>query len=181
MDAEESECERLLADGRPEAVSALLRRFQRPLYSFLVHLVGDRLEAEDILQEVMVRVWEARGRYEARGRLAAWLFTIARRAALDRLRGRARAVPLEEGALELPAPEAEGPERGAAALLTRASIADALAGLPDAQREVFLMREYGGLSFAEVAAATQAPLGTVLARMRYAVLKLRRVLGDLDA
>jgi len=53
--------------------------------------------------------------------------------------------------------------------------------LPEEQRETFLLREYGGVSFAEIAQMTGSPLGTALARMRYAVLKLRKTLGESDA
>ena len=88
-----------------------------------------------------------------------------------------RHEPIDEGARE----PGSGPERAAEATLTRERIESAVSALPEAQREVFLMREYGGLSFAEIAKATGVPLGTALARMRYAVLKLRKELGDLDA
>lgn len=179
MDPEERECERLLQTGDPEALPRLFRRFQRPLLSFLYHQTGDRAAAEDLLQEAFVRVWRNRESYEPRGRLCGWLFTIARRLAID-FGEKRRARGGESLPEELPDPRG-GPERAAEALISRERIDAAIAGLPESQREVFLLREYGGLSFAEIAELSGCPLSTALARMRYALLKLRKELGDLDA
>lgn len=188
MDPLESECERLLRDGDPEAIPRMMKRYNRPLFSFLYHLVGDRSAAEDLLQEVFVRVWKSRERYEAKGRLASWLFTISRNLAVDysEKARRRRAEPLEreneEGSFgERFADPGPTPEREAENTALRGRVETAIAELPKEQREVFLMREYGGLSFAEISKAAKIPLGTALARMRYAVLKLRKSLGDVYA
>ena len=74
-----------------------------------------------------------------------------------------------------------GPERRAQSHQVREGFAAAMARLPEEQREVFLMREYGGLSFAEISRAAGCPLGTALARMRYAVLKLRQDMEEFHA
>ncbi|MFC1679189.1 RNA polymerase sigma factor [Elusimicrobiota bacterium] len=189
MDPEEAECERLLQAGDPESIPRLLKRFQRPIFSFLYHCVGDRSAAEDLVQEVFVRVWRRRDSYEARGKLASWLFTIARRLAMDfsEKRGRRRTEPLDAATVgvrplvETLADEKEAPERVAERTATRRRIEEAIAELPEGQRDVFLLREYGGLSFKEIARMSDCPLGTALARMRYAVLKLRKALGDVYA
>jgi RNA polymerase sigma-70 factor (ECF subfamily) len=86
-----------------------------------------------------------------------------------------------EGAEERLASPEPGPEREAEAASARVRIGAALGRLPEDQREVFLLREFGGLSFSEIADAMDCPLSTALARMRYAVLKLRGELGDLRA
>jgi len=184
VDPEESECERLLLAGDPEAVPRMLKRFNRPLFSFLYHKVRDRTAAEDLLQEVFVRVWRGRERFEARGNLAGWLFTIARRLCIDhsekaaRRRTESLEAPAGDGRMladRIPDPAAS-PERSAEGASARRQIEEAVAALPEEQREVFLMREYGGMSFKQIAETTGVPLGTALARMRYAVLKLRKVL-----
>lgn len=186
MDPEESECERLLRDRDPAAIPRLMARYQRPLFSFLVHQVRDRSAAEDLLQETFLRVLRAQEAFVPQGRLSGWLFTIARRLAYDHLekRGRWRLETIEpsgpeEASRELPDLE-PGPDRAAESGLTRSRVEAALAALPAEQREVFLLREYAGLSFAEIAEATGAPLGTALARMRYALSKLRKELEDLS-
>lgn len=167
----------------PQAFRWLLDRYGGPLFTYLARRLGDRAAAEDLLSDVLVRVLRHVERYQARGRFSAWLFTIAHRLCLDHLDRRAlRAAPLpeEEGDAEPVSPEA-GPEREAASAQLRERLERALGALPAEQREVFYLREYGGLSFAEIADAMDCPLSTALARMRYAVLKLRRDLEGFDA
>jgi RNA polymerase sigma-70 factor (ECF subfamily) len=166
----------------------LVQKHGPGLFSFLLHRLHRRQDAEDAYAEVVMKAWEGWGTYQERGRAQAWLFTIAHRRALDRAErdARRRTEPLESDAEGLdvldraPSPE-PGPDREAEGGFARQRIARALSELPPEQRDVFLMREYGGLSFSEVAAALGCPLSTALARMRYAVLKLRERLGDLDA
>lgn len=188
MDTEESECERLLHERDPAALPKIIERFHRPLYSFLCHQTGDRSVAEDLLQEVFVRALQAKDRFQARGRLSGWLFTIARRLALDYMEKKSRRkTEALETAEEMPgrprefAESSPGPEAVFEGEVSRIRIEAAIAALPEQQREVFLMREYGGLSFSQIASAVGCPLGTALARMRYALLKLRKSLEDFDA
>lgn len=166
----------------------LVERHGPGLFSFLLHRLGRREEAEDAYAEVVMKAWQAWGGYKEMGRAQAWLFTIAHRRALDRAEAASRrmAAPLDadaEGlsALDRVASPEPGPEREAEGGYARRRIAAALAELSPEQRDVFLMREYGGLSFAEIASATSCPLSTALGRMRDAVRKLRVRLGDLDA
>ena len=188
MDSEQDLCRRLKA-GDPEAFRSLVREYETPLFSFLCHRLGNRAEAEDAFAEVCVRIWRAIGDYRAQGRLKAWVFTIAHRCALDRAEKARRrredsmdaedeaGRPLSEGL----ASSEPGPEAEAAAQDERARIERAIAALPEPQKQVFLLREYGGLSFAEAADAMDCPLSTALARMRYALGRLRAELEGLDA
>lgn len=159
----------------------LIERHGPGLFSFLLYRLGRREDAEDAYAEVIMKAWQGLAGYQERGRVQAWLFTIAHRQVVDAVRKEShrRAAPLEDG--PEPASREPGPEREAEGGYARERIGRVLAELPPEQRDVFLMREYGGLSFKEVAEATGCPLSTALARMRYAVLKLRDRLGDLDA
>ncbi|TBR17560.1 sigma-70 family RNA polymerase sigma factor [bacterium] len=157
----------------------LIERHGPGLFSFLLYRLGRREDAEDAYAEVVMKAWAAWGTYQETGRAQAWLFTIARRRALDLAAARRWTVPLLPDA-EGPSPE-PGPEREAEGGYARERIARALTELTPEQKDVFLMREYGGLSFKEIAAAAGCPLSTALGRMRDAVLKLRVGLGDLDA
>lgn len=157
----------------------LVERHGPGLYSYLLHRLGRREDAEDAYAEVFMKAWQGWGAYRESGRAQAWLFTIAHRRVVDRARAAAlRRAEALEGDAESPEP---GPEREAEGGYARERIGRVLKELPPEQRDVFLMREYGGLSFKEVAEAMGCPLSTALARMRYAVLKLRASLGDLDA
>ncbi len=163
----------------PEAFKELVERFRRPLFGFLRNLAGPQA-AEDIFQEVFVRVLRSASGYEARGKPQSWLFRIANNLALDHIAKEKRrpSIPLEA----LPSEPAAGGtplselERGEACQRLRA----ALESLPLEQRQVFLMREISGMSFKEVSEALGIPLGTALSRMNYALKKLKKVLGGDD-
>ena len=163
-----------------EAFRELVATHGPGLYSFLVYRLGNRADADDAYAEVLMKVWQHAQSYEESGRLKAWLFTIAHRTALDRLRKQDPVSLTKEMESAAASPEA-GPERQAESRQVSERFQKALAGLPEEQREVFLMREYSGLSFAEISKALDCPLGTALARMRYAVLKLRRELEEFHA
>lgn len=166
----------------PQAFRWLLDRYGGPLFTYLARRLNDRTAAEDLVSEVLVRVLRHIDRYQPRGRFSAWLFTIAHRLCLDYTERRAAqpAFAGEEEARE-PVSREPGPEGEAAGAELRERLGRALQGLPEEQREVFFLREYGGLSFAEIADAMDCPQSTALARMRYAVLKLRRELEGFDA
>lgn len=160
----------------PAAFRALIGRHQARVFGFLVNLAG-RDAADDLFQETWLRVLRAAPRYEGRGLAGPWLIRIARGVALNHLARRAPRFAGEEEAERLPdaAPTPHGAfEAGELSARVRA----ALTRLPAEQREVFLLRELGGLSFKEVAAELGVPLGTALSRMDAALKKLRMYLGE---
>jgi RNA polymerase sigma-70 factor, ECF subfamily len=168
--------------GDAVAFEALYRRHRAPLYRFLLRQLGDAALAEEIFQDVWMRVIDARGRYEARARFPSWLYAIAHNRLMDahRADGRAQFLDGEENdaalenvpAAELPAHVWLDRKRAAERLFA------ALARLPDAQREAFLLQQEGDLSLEEIAAATGVSRETAKSRLRYAVAKLRAALGE---
>jgi RNA polymerase sigma-70 factor (ECF subfamily) len=183
--------ERLLLrfrEGDAGAFEILMRRHRAPCFAFLARLTGDRARAEDLLQETWMRVIGAAPRWEPRARFRTWLYAVARNLAADEARRAVhrRAEPLEAPARPGGRPPAEGlagdcpaPDRAAESALLRPRILEALASLPEEQREVFLLREHAGVPFAEIAEITGAPVPTVKSRMRYALEGLRRRLAEL--
>jgi RNA polymerase sigma-70 factor, ECF subfamily len=168
--------------GDAVAFEALYRRYRAPLYRFLLRQLGDAPLAEEVFQDVWMRVIDARGRYEARERFASWLYAIAHNRLMDahRADGRAQFLGPEESEAALESlPAAELP---AHVWLDRKRAAErlfaALARLPDAQREAFLLQQEGELSVEEIAAATGVSRETAKSRLRYAVAKLRASLGE---
>lgn len=183
MPADESD-ERLMLrfrDGEAPAFEVLVRRHRTPVFSFLVRLTGDRARAEDLCQEVFLKVVRAADGWTPRARFQTWLYAIARNQAVDEARRQAfrRAEPLEGGAAARASSEDPGPDRAAEGALLRPKLEAALAALPEEQREVFLLREYSGLRFAEIAEVTGVPENTVKSRMRYALEALRGSLAAL--
>jgi len=184
---EENMDEELVADfkgGDAEALGRLMERHKAAVYGYLLRLTGRREAAEDIFQEVFLKLVRNPAAYGERQKFRAWLFTVARNAAMDHFRretSRAE-IPLEgENGRPGPGDLAVSPEPGPeAAVLNKASaekIAAALARLSPEQREVFYLRHYSELSFREIAELFSVPIGTVLARMSRAAALLRKELG----
>ena len=173
--------------GDVGAFEALLRRHRAAMHAFLCRLTGDAARAEDLAQETWLKIVAAAPRWERRARFTTWALSIARNLAVDDAR---RAVHRAAESLEATRPgwapladgvaaEDPGPDRGAESALLRPKLEAALASLPLEQREVFVLREYAGVPFAEIAEITGAPVPTVKSRMRYALEALRRALADL--
>ena len=162
--------------GEASAFDELLLRYRTPLFSTLRRLVGDRALAEDLFQETFLRVIQHASRFDARRKFSGWVFRIARNLAVDEMRK--RGVRQEEKLNHEPLDPAAGPDRAAVRTEQGEAIARAIELLPREQREVFLMREWGGLSFKEIAEVTESPLNTVLGRMHLAVKKLRASLAE---
>jgi RNA polymerase sigma-70 factor (ECF subfamily) len=169
--------------GDARAFEVLVRRHRTPVFSFLLRLTGDRGRAEDLCQETFLKVVKASVGWEERARFTTWLFAIARNLAVDEARRISfrRAQPLEPQSGERPGPEVAAddppPDSAADAALVRPKLEAALRALPPEQREVFLLREYSGLRFAEIAEVTGTPENTVKSRMRYALEALRAELA----
>jgi len=161
--------------GDARAFEVLVRRHRTPLFSFLVRLTGDRARAEDLCQETFLRVVGAADGWTPRARFQTWLYAIARNQAIDESRRQAlrRADPLDAHPAQAVAADDPSPDRAADGALLRPRLEAALAALPEEQREVFLLREYAGLRFHEIAEVTGTAENTVKSRMRYALEALR--------
>ncbi len=169
--------------GDAGAVDVLLERHGPSLMAYLRGAAANAEEARDAFQETWLRAIRHLHGFR-RGSFRAWLTTIARHWLIDRARRRRPVVSLDAGSEDGEGPAlleqlaGDGPSP-AAALMSEEElrrVARLVAGLPPAQREVFLMRTQQELSFAEIARILGIPLNTALGRMHYAVTKLRRAL-----
>jgi len=178
--------------GDLQAFALLVERHERPLWNFLRRFVNDVALAEDLLQETFMRVVKSAASWKAQAKFSTWLYTIARNLCIDQQR---RNALRSTSSLDAAARAADGPDSapplgeriagddrgGEAAAITQqlaAQIDAAIAALPTAQREVFLMREVLGLPFAEIATALGENVATVKSRMRYALTHLRDALAE---
>jgi RNA polymerase sigma-70 factor, ECF subfamily len=177
--------------GDQAAFRALLSRYQRPVYNFVLRSFGERQLAEDITQEVFLRVIQGASGFQSQAKFSTWLFTIARNLCIDhgrRMKHRKHAsldasTSDAEGALRLVdrLPHAQpGTDRSASASRIRERIGRALEHLPQEQREVFLLRQVDGVPFAEIAVICGIPENTVKSRMRYALERLQAALADYE-
>jgi RNA polymerase sigma-70 factor, ECF subfamily len=180
-------------DGNVQAFSELVARHERALWNFVRRFVGDGASAEDLLQEVFLRVVRSSGEWQPTAKFSTWIYTIARNLCTDHARRMSlrRASSLDGPALPDGQSDGSGPRRidrvagadrgGEVAVQNRemaARLERALAGLPVEQREVFLMRELQDMPFADIAVAVGASLPTVKSRMRYALERLRGALEE---
>jgi len=161
---------RRLAAGETAALGELYDLFAGLVNGLALRILRDGADAEDVVQEVFVQAWRQASRFDAdRGTPEAWLCTMTRTRALDRLRRRvSRREDREETA---PVPTAT--PKSAEAIAVR----KALDGLTEDQRRALELAYYEGLTQTEIAARLGEPLGTVKTRIRTAMIRLREVLG----
>lgn len=163
--------------GDAGAFETLYRRHRGPLYRFLLRQLGDTATAEELFQDVWMRVIDFRGRYQARAKFSSWVYAIAHNRVMDfyRANGKARFLDQEQAEETLDALPAEDPPADVLIDNKRAAerLLAALSELPEAQREAFLLQQEGDLSVEEIGAATGVSRETAKSRLRYAVAKLR--------
>jgi RNA polymerase sigma-70 factor (ECF subfamily) len=168
-----------LKAGSAAAFERLVREYGDRIYRFARRLVGER-SADDLTQEVLVRVFRSIRSYQPTGRFESWLFTIANHLAIDEARRRKPEASISELDPELTperfASESPEPVESLEEVERRRALLQAVEQLPLEQRQVFLLREEAGLSFKEIADMTGCPLNTALGRMHYAMEHLRKVL-----
>ena len=168
--------------GGAEALGELVERHRRSLYGFIIGMSRGRDDPDDVFQEVWCRVIRKAGMYRDKN-FRGWLMRIAHNVIIDRSRKRKPDVSLdaERGngptLLESLSDDRPGPHVGIEREDIRTDIARAVERLPDEQREVFLMRAVSGMPFKEIARVQRVSINTALARMQYALAKLRAGLG----
>jgi len=175
--ASDGELIRRVARRDANAFEALYRRYARPVFGLALRRLGDRMRAEDAVQETFAAIWRSARTYKPdRGAGAPWLYAVARNAIVDRSRSR-NDVPDEIP--DSPSPDL-GPDERAEASYVSWRVHRALEDLPENEREVIELAYYGNLSQSEVADYLNIPLGTVKTRTRSGLSRLADVLeGEL--
>ena len=173
--------------GDTAAMETLFLRYRQSVYSWLLRMTGDVTEAEDIYQDVWLKVIRHAADYRS-GNFRAWLWQIVRNKTTDRMRKMSPSLILDspisaEGESEETIVDQLSDDRAADALMQieeverRRVVCEAIEALPMAQREVILLRVNGELPFKEIADMLATPIGTVLARMHKAVKSLKDTLA----
>jgi RNA polymerase sigma-70 factor (ECF subfamily) len=175
--------------GDTRAFELLLKKHQRPVFNFIYRQVGIEPVAEELLQEVFLRIIKGAARYQRKAKFTTWMYTIARNICVDQSR---RAKHRRAASLDAPMGRgddghslkdvlpSDGPavDRQAIGHELQEKLKEAIDSLNDEQREVFLMREYLNLPFKEISEITGCPENTVKSRMRYALEHLRQQLEE---
>ncbi len=174
---------RLIVQARAEALSELYDRYGRLVFSLALNSVGDPATAEEITQDVFVRVWQRARQYRAdRAKVSTWLTSIARNRAIDQLRRRSsrpeqRSVPWAELAPGTE-PSVNGPEEAASLTMERERVRASIARLSDGQKQALALAYFQGLTQSQIAEALALPLGTVKTRIRLGMQRLREMLQE---
>jgi len=168
-------------DGDATAFEVLYTRHKGPLYRYLLRQCGAAALAEELFQDVWMKLIRARKRYEVRARFTTWLYTLAHNRLIDHYRRASNSLPIsydddpDEPLIEQVADSAaREPDNELERRRVGQRLLEQIAALPEAQREAFLLREESGLSLEEIARVTGVNAETAKSRLRYALTKLRQ-------
>jgi RNA polymerase sigma-70 factor, ECF subfamily len=169
-----------VANADREAFAELYDRFAAILQGIVLRIVRSRAEAEDVLQEVFLQIWQRAASYdERRGRLVPWLTLLARSRALDRLRARDLGTRIAaQAAAEPPSQSTDAAEDvivGEEGLLVRRALEE----ISEDQRSALSLAYFEGLTQSQIAERVEKPLGTVKTHTRLGLMRLGELLGDL--
>jgi len=180
---ENAELLRRMAGGDRDALAELYDRLSRPLYSTARHILNDASEAQDVVHDVFIALWQSAASFDAgRGAVFSWAVALTRNRSIDRLRTRTNRARLLGGAI----PDDLGYDSDAGALGIhdwaelgeRAdAVRSAVGALPPEQRRALELAFFSGLTQKEVAERLNEPIGTIKARIRRGLLKLRDMLA----
>lgn len=170
--------------GEKEALSELINRHKEKIFTSIVLLVRDQYLAEDIFQETFIKIIDKirLGHYTEKGKFLPWAIRIAHNMCVDHFRRKKR-MPIirtneEEDIFNVLPFSDPGVEEAMITRQSHAQVRQMLNLLSPEQREVIILRHFGGLSFKEIAAQTDVSINTALGRMRYGLINLRKMMTE---
>jgi RNA polymerase sigma-70 factor (ECF subfamily) len=173
----------LIVADNADSLSELYDRYNRLVFSLALNIVGNPGTAEEITLDVFTQIWEKAGTYQPeKAKVSTWMTTITRNRSIDFLRRRkSRPERLNIDLFQLPSDQLsqdENLEDNAQAALQRERVREAVAQLPEDQREALQLAYFKGYTHRQIADILDLPLGTVKTRIRLAMGKLRKILVD---
>jgi len=172
----------LFGDGNFDALEALVLRHKDKLYTSILFLVKDKYLAEDIFQDVLIKIIDTirGGRYTEEGKFLPWAMRIAHNLCVDHFRKVKRTPAIktsdDRDIFEVINFTEDGADQKMMKRQSYDRVRQMLDLLPDDQREVIILRHYADLSFKEIAALTNCSINTALGRMRYGLINLRKMM-----
>ncbi len=173
---------RLFTEGHLEALEVLILRHKEKLYTSILFLVKDKYLAEDIFQDVFIRIIDTMrsGRYTEEGKFLPWAMRIAHNLCVDHFRKVKRTPTVrtsdDKDIFEVLNFSEDSAETAMMKRQSYGRVREMLERLPEDQREVIILRHYADMSFKEIAVATNCSINTALGRMRYGLINLRKLM-----
>jgi RNA polymerase sigma-70 factor (ECF subfamily) len=159
------------------AFGKLIQDYRIQLFSYLLRLCGDRMTAEDLFQETLIKVWKGFKSYNERNKFSSWLFSIAHNVAVDSIR-KESAKPSIGSFEDLQTIAGDNnPHNDFVEKEANELVMAAVSTLSEKQKQVFFLRQHSGMTFKEISKVTNQPLNTVLGHMHYAVSGIRKKLS----
>lgn len=168
-----------VADGDQRAFAELYDLLSPRVFALILKVVVNRSQSEEVLQEVFLEIWQSASKFAPnRGQGRSWIFTIAHRRAVDRVRSSQSSTDrdMRVGVRDLGG-ERDVVQEAVESKLEGERVVAALSALPEAQQEALILAYYGGYSQSEIAALTGVALGTIKTRMRDGLTRLRGEMG----
>jgi len=159
------------------AFGKLILGYRVQLNSYLHRLCGDRMTAEDLFQETLIKVWKGFKSYNERNKFSSWLFSIAHNVAVDSIRRESAKPPVYSFEDAQTFTGDNNPHTTFVEKETNELVMAAVSTLSEKQKQVFLLRQHSDMTFKEISEATNQPLNTVLGHMHYAVSGIRKKLS----
>ncbi|MBB2975057.1 RNA polymerase sigma-70 factor (ECF subfamily) [Microbacterium endophyticum] len=168
-----------VAQGDQSAFARLYDMISSRVFGLIVRVLVDRSQSEEVLQEVFLEIWQSASKFAPnKGQGRSWVFTMAHRRAVDRVRSAQSSADrdVRAGFKDMGVAH-DGVSEEAELRIEGRRVAQAVSTLPEAQREALTLAYYGGYSQSEIAALVGAPLGTIKTRMRDGLTRLRAEMG----
>lgn len=159
--------------GDANAFEELVLKYEKTVYNLALRMVGDRDDASDMTQEAFIKAYGSLSSFRGDSKFSVWIYRIATNVCLDFLRSKSRKQQVsltvsddddEDAQLDIPDPSS-APEQQLMQKMSMQSVEEGLKTLPDKQRQILVMRELGGMSYAEIGAALSLEEGTVKSRI----------------
>lgn len=162
--------------GKTEGFSQLYERYKNRVFGFLIRMTGEREIAEDLMQETFLAALKNIDQFDRNRNFLSWVFGIAHKRTIDYFRHAKVEVDHERDAVDAMGSRIEAPDRSVDSKYARQLIQESVSVLDPLQREVFLLREVGGVPFKDIAVIMNCPINTALGRMRLALTNIRKEL-----
>lgn len=171
--------------GDANAFEDLVLKYEKTVYNLALRMVGDRDDASDMTQEAFIKAYGSLSSFRGDSKFSVWIYRITTNVCLDFLRSKSRKQQVsltvsdddEDAQLDIPDPKAD-PEQQLIKKISMQSVEEGLKTLPDKQRQILVMRELGGMSYAEIGKALSIEEGTVKSRIFRARKRLCTFLLD---